>query len=147
MGRIYNILFNSTQGTGTIGSRKYFFDWSQLPDGQYRCTFSFVTTSGTTSVACANIFMDLGQGNVFVAGSVTNGQLSSNTFYIGNAGATAIGANSYVYAETFTNPAFYLSNKPSSNEVTIRVLQNDANQSAYTPELRYSLNLSLELLD
>ena len=147
MGPIYNVHFNSTQGTGSIGSRKYFFDWSKLPNGQYRCTFSFVTVAGTTTVACANIFMDLGQSNVYVAGSLTNGQLPSNTFYIGNAGVTSIGANGYLYAETFTNPAFYLSNSPSSNEVTIRVLINDAVQSVYTPELRYSLNLSLELLD
>ena len=147
MGRIYNILFNSTQGTGTIGSRKYFFDWSKLPAGQYRCSFSFVTASGVTTVACANIFMDLGQPNVYVSGSLTNGQLSSNTFYIGNARATAIGASSYVYADTLTNPEFYLSHKPSSNEVTIRVLQNDAGQSAYTPELQYSLNLALELIE
>jgi hypothetical protein len=59
---------------------------------------------------------------------------------------TAIGAGAHLFAESTTNPPVFLRSKPISNEVTIRVLQNNAAQTAYTPELAYSLNLCLELM-
>jgi hypothetical protein len=147
MGRLYNFLFNSKLGTGTIESKTYFVDWSMLPSGQYKGCFSFVSASGTISVACCNIFMDLGQELSYPAMGVTGSQLSSGYFYIGSAGATAVAASSYVYCTAADNPPFTLLNRPSQNQVTIRILQNDTNQTAYTPDLAYSLTLSLELLD
>lgn len=147
MGKIYNILINSSQGTGNIGSRNYYFDFSKLEHGRYKGSFSFITASGTTSVACCNIFCELGQELSYPVMSPTGGQLTNGYFYIGSAGVSSIGANAYVYCTAVDNPPFYLLNKPSSNNITIKILQNDAGQSAYTPELAYSLTLSLELLD
>jgi hypothetical protein len=147
MGRIYNILFQSSQGTGSIGSRSYYFDWSKFPNGKYKGSFSFITASGTTTVACCNIFCELGQECMSSANTPTGSQLTNGYFYIGSAGVTAIGANRHVYCSAVDNPLFYLLNRPSNNNITIKILQNDAGQSDFTPELAYSLTLSLELLD
>ena len=147
MGRLFNVLFNSSKGTGTIESKTYYMDWSQFPQGRYQGKFSFITASGTTSVACCNIFLDIGQDISYPAMSPTGGQLSSGYFYLGSAGVTAIGANSYLYTNCVDNPPFTLLNRPSQNQVTIRILQNDANQSNYPTDLAYSLTLSLEYLD
>ena len=147
MGRIYNFLFNSTKGSGTIESKTYFMNWSMLPEGRYKGTFSFITASGTTTVACCNIFMDLGQDLSYPAMSPTGAQLSSGYFYIGSAGVTSIGVNTYLYTNSIDNPPFTLLGRPTQNQVNIRILQNDANQSAYPTDLAYTLTLSLELLD
>jgi hypothetical protein len=81
------------------------------------------------------------------ANSPTGAQLSTGYFYIGSAGVSSIEIKAYVYCSAVDNPPFYLLNRPSNNNITINILQNDAGQSAYTPELAYSLTLSLELLD
>ena len=146
-GKTYTILFQSSQGTGSIGSRSYYFDFSKLEQGRYKGSFSFITASGTTTVACCNIFCELGQECMYSANTPTGSQLSNGYFFIGSAGVSSIGTNAYVYCTAVDNPPFYLLNRPSNNNVTIRILQNDAGQSAYTPELAYSLTLSLELLD
>jgi hypothetical protein len=147
MGRIYNVLFNSSKGTGSIDSREYYFDWSKLPMGKYKGTFNFVSAKHTTTVSCANIFVDLGQELNYPAMSPTGGQLTTGCFYIGNVGATLVGANGYIYCDHSTNCPFYLLNRPSNNQVVVKILFNDANQTAYTPEAAYSLNLCLEYLD
>ncbi len=118
-----------------------------LPDGEYKGTFSFITASGTTTVACCNIFIDLGQELSFPAMSPTGAQLSSGYFYIGSARVTAIGANAYVHANAIDNPPFSIISRPTQNQVSIRILQNDTNQSSYPTNLAYSLTLSLEKVD
>ena len=91
--------------------------------------------------------MDVGQEISYPAMGITGSQLTNGYFYLGNVGATSIGANSYIYADHTTNCPFYLLNKPSNNQITIRLLLNDAGQSNYSPDCNYSLNLCLELLD
>lgn len=147
MGRIYNILFNSAGGTGTVESKTYYFDWSKLPDGKYKGMFNFVSAAHTTTKTCANIFMDLGAELSYPAMGPTGSQLTNGYFYIGNVRATAVGANAHIYAEQTTNCPFYLLSKPSNNQITIRILLNDVGQSSYTPDCVYTLNLCLELLD
>lgn len=147
MGRIYNILFNSSRGDGTIESKTYFMDWGMMPPGEYKGSFSFISASGTTTVACCNIFMDLGQELSYSAMSPTGAQLSSGYCYIGSAAVTGIGANKNLYATAQDNPPFSVLGRPTQNQVTIRILQNDANQSNYPTDLIYSLTLSLELVD
>ena len=146
MGRIYNVLFNSAKGTGTVESKTYYFDWGMMPQGEYKGSFSFISDSGVTTVACCNIFMDLGQELSYSAMSPTGEQLSSGYYYIGSAAVTGIGANSNLYSTAQDNPPFSVLGRPSQNQVTIRILQNDANQSAYPTDLIYSLTLSLELI-
>ena len=145
MGRIYNILLNSAKGTGTIESKTYFFDWGKFPDGKYKGTFNFISAAHTTTASCANVFMDVGCELNYPALGPTGTQLTNGYFYIGNVGATSIGTNAYIYADHSTNCPFYLLNKPSNNQITIKILLNDTNQTNYSPDTAYTLNLCLEL--
>ena len=51
----------------------------------------------------------------------------------------------YLVAALPNNAPFSLSNRPSNNNVNIRILNNDANQTAFATELAYTLVISLEL--
>ena len=147
MGKVFNIVFMSSQGSGNIYSRTYFFDWSKLPQGQYTGTFSFTSAAGSISPSCVNIFVDLGFGTQYSASTINGVQLTTSTFYIGSALTTPYGiiGNSYLSASIPNNPPFTLLNRPSNNNVNVRILNNDANQTNFTTELVYTLVLSLEL--
>ena len=146
-GQIYNILFNSTVGTGTIENKTYFFDWSNLPSCKYKGTFSLITATHTVTASCVNVFVDIGSELSYPAMGVTGNQLRNGYMFIGNLGATSVSANSYLYCDNVTNPPFYLLNKPSNNQVSIRILNNDSTQSSYATNATYSMVLSLECLE
>jgi hypothetical protein len=147
MGRIYNIVFMSSQGTGTIANRNYYFDFSKLPEGKYTGTFAFVSAAGNFTTSCANVFCDLGFARTYAAATINGSSLSTSTFYIGSVLSSPISntANCYLVAALPNNAPFSLSNRPTNNNVNIRILNNDANQTAFATELAYTLVISLEL--
>jgi hypothetical protein len=145
MGKIYNIVLMSSQGTGTIASRQFYFDFSKLPAGEYTGNFSFVSASGTFTTSCCNIFCDLGQGTTYSALTTSGVALSTSTYYLGSAVASPVGTSWYMCASLPNNPPFTLFNKPPNNSITVKILNNDSNQSAFATELAYTLVLSLEL--
>jgi len=147
MGRVYNVVFLSSQGTGNIYNRTYYFDWSKLPEGKYTGQFAFTSSTGSINVSCANIFCDLGFSRTYAAATISGSSLSTSTFYIGSALTTPYGVvgNSYLCSALPNNPPFSLSNRPTNNTVNVRILNNDATQSNFTPELSYTLVISLEL--
>ena len=157
MGRIYTIVFNSSIGDGSaITNESYFYDWSLLDEGKYKCSFTFMSGHNPVTFAngndVCNIFMDLGQGsNVTIASSSTGGNFLST--YIGSLETRSIitSANgsaqiNYYYASTVTNPAFYLDNRPRNNKIIIYMATNGANQNTVFAPIPgpYTLTLQLE---
>lgn len=160
MGKIYTVVFNSEIGADAVtNNERYYFDWSQLEEGRYKCQFTFISAVATapTFLTVPNLFMDLGQGayvqiassNVPTSpgiGAVFNstflGALETKTL------TTVAGSTSYYYAGLTTNPPFFLDNKPRNNAVQILIRTNGANQNtAYTPVPgAYTLTLQLEKL-
>ena len=135
-------------GTGTIDSKTYYFDFSKLPHCKYRGTFSCITSAHTTTASCANLYIDLGQDISYPVMGATGNQFSNGYFFLGNLGATAIATNSYLYCDNTTNPPFYLMNKPCNNQITVKLLLNDANPpSNYPTDCKYTLTISLECLE
>ena len=147
MGRIFNVVFNSDIATATTTTGEiYYYDWGQLPQGEYKVSFSFVSGVATlTNVYCANLFVDLGQNSCLVS---ANGQ-SLSSGYLGMLRMSGTGTNQYLFSAITDNPPHYLMNRPSNNRVYIQVLSNLNNQvTAYTPAPgAYTLCLSLELQD
>jgi len=147
MGRIYNVVFLSSQGTGNIYNRTYYFDWSKLPEGKYIGQFAFTSSNRFYKCILREYFCDLGFSRTYSASTISGTSLSTSTFYIGSALSTPYGilGNSYLCSALPNNPPFSLSNRPTNNSVNVRILNNDANQSNFTPELSYTLVISLEL--
>jgi hypothetical protein len=158
MGRIYTVVFQSAIGAGISNNETFFYDWSQLEEGKYKCSFSFMSGHNPASFVdgnnVANLFCDLGQGSNVVIASNSSG-LNYLSSYIGSLETRTIATAgvgtyvSYYYASTSTNPSFFIDCKPRNNIVNIYMATNGSNQStAFTPVSGpYTLTLQLEKQD
>ena len=62
MGKIYNIVLNSNNGVGGTNAKTYYYDWNLIPEGQYKCSFSYIGSAQTLNVVTnAKVYLDLGQ--------------------------------------------------------------------------------------
>lgn len=162
MGKIYTVVFNSAiSGDPVTNSERFFFNWNLLPEGRYKCCFTFMGAVGGTppnGISVPNLFMDLGQGayTQIASSNVPTDPTIGDVFsanYIGSLEfkSFAVGANAqgYYYAGTNTNPPFFLDNKPRNSAIQILITTNGANQSTlFTPVPgTYTLTLQLEKLD
>lgn len=154
MGKIYNIVLNTSFGTqGTdIRTMNFFYDWSRLEQGRYKLTFQFVSSIlTTTNVSVLNIYTDLCQTNTFFAGNPDGTRNDTYAYqYLGMARASGTGASNYLYAPNNFNGEIYLDQRPSNNLFTVLLLNNDNTRSGYSSTTlpgNYSLVLNLELLD
>jgi hypothetical protein len=156
MGKIYNIVLNSQFGTvATAGDSRaisFFYDWSLLPQGRYKLTFQFNTsTLTTTNTSVLNIFTDLCQTNTFFASNPDGSMKSSYAYqYLGMARATGTGTNNTLYAPNNFNGELYLEQRPQNNLFSILLFNNDDTKTYYSATIinfNYSLILNLELLD
>ena len=105
--------------------------------------FALVSSTGSINV-CSKHFCDLGFSRTYAASTMNGTSLSTPTFYIGSALTTPHGVvgNSYLCSALPNNPPFSLSNRSTYNSVNVRILDSDANQTNFTPELSYTLVIS-----
>jgi len=62
MGKIYNIVLNSNNGAGLSNAKTFYYDWSLLPEGKYKCSFSYLGSAQVLNqVTNAKVYLDLGQ--------------------------------------------------------------------------------------
>lgn len=153
MGKIYNVILNSGQGTVSTDARtvSFSYDWSRLPEKRYKLTFMFMTSLfTTTNVNVCNIHADLGQTNTFFAGSSSGGILPSGYNYLGSCRYSGTGATQWLFADENFNPPHYLQSRPTNNQFTVSLLNNDAARSLYSATTypgNYTLTLCFEELD
>ena len=140
---IFNIVFNSDIGTGTTPNDSFFFDWSRIPDVPYHVSFSFISGIAVlTNTAIANIFVDLGCSNTFLAGP-SSGNHALSSMYLGSLTPSGTGSLNYLYATEPDNPPIYLRGRPTNNSITVQIHQNLLTQMTdYTPApVKYTLCL------
>jgi hypothetical protein len=146
-GEIYNFVFYSDIGTGTVASKSYFVDWGRLPNSRYKVTFSF--TSSTLTVATTfdgMLFIpELGCTN----NTIVNSPSGINAYYNGFIGLLRNYSTNYIENGILDNPPSFLQSKPTNNQIIVHIHQNTSTiETAYTPlPARYTLILSLEQLD
>jgi hypothetical protein len=159
MGRIYTVVFNSAvAGAASTNSEQFFFDWSQLEEGRYKVTFSFMSAVNSvtqpTGTFVPNIFIDLGQGaytSIASSNVPTSAAIGAvfNANFLGSlefkSFTSNVGSYGYYCATSTTNPPFYLDNRPRNNAVNITINNNGATQSTpFTPVPgAYTLTLQL----
>lgn len=157
--RIYNFCLNSNFGGNTPATSSTFFvDWSVLPEGEYKVSFTFTSAIAATDLGNttnAVIYLELGQASTTIIESSI--ALYKNTYRGGFLGClrqksytigTTIATDfiTFLYADTNTNPPVYLLTRPKNNSVSV-----DINTSAistttnFSPIGAYVLTLSFEL--
>jgi hypothetical protein len=159
--RIYNFCLNSALGGASPTSGSTFFvDWSILPEGEYRVSFTFssvATGSDLTLSTTPVIYLELGQASTTViepsAANANNtyrggflGCLRAQSITSTLAGVGTTEYYTFLYADTNNNPPVYLLSRPRNNTVTVDIHTSSATlQTNYTPIGAYVLTLSFEL--
>ena len=154
-GTTYNFCLNSNFGE-LVGTtiRTFFIDWSVMPEGEYKVSFTFtsaVTTTDLENTANAVIYLDLGQSSTSIIES--SATLSKNSYRGGFLGC--LRQNSYaiaadfitsVYADLNTNPPVYIFSRPKNNNVSVDIhTSSTTTNTNFSPIGAYVLTLSFEL--
>jgi hypothetical protein len=147
-GEIYNFVFYSDIGSGTVASKSYFVNWGKLPESRYKVTFSFTSSTLTIDTAFdAMLFIpELGCSN----NTIINSPTGTNAYYNGFIGIIRnYTVTTYLETNIIDNPPSFLRSKPTSNQITVHIHDNTSPlETAYSPlPARYTLILSLEQLD
>ena len=161
-GRIYNFVLNSNFGGATPAtSSKFYVDWSVLPEGEYKVSFTFISAiagSDLTSTVNAVLYLDLGQAST----SIIETSPSSSTYTgVGYRGSFlgclrqvsyAVGATTptdyitYLCADLINNPPVYIFSRPRNNSVSVDIHTSSVSTTTnFSPIGDFVLTLSFEL--
>jgi hypothetical protein len=156
--RIYNFCLNSNFGGATPATSSTFFvDWSVLPEGEYKVSFTFTSAIAGTDLGNttnAVIYLDLGQASTSIIEA--SSALSNNTYRGGFLGClrqtsyttgttTATDFITYLYADTNTNPPIYILTRPRNNSVSVDIHTSATTTTTnFSPIGAYVLTLSFE---
>ena len=153
--RIYNFCLNSSFGGRTPETGSTFFvDWSIMPEGEYKVSFTFtcvITSTELANISNAVIYLDLGQASQSII--EPSHALAANTYRGGFLGCLrqtsySISADyiTFLYADTNTNPPVYILNRPRNNNVSVDIHTSSTTTTTnFTPIGAYVLTLSFEL--
>ena len=146
---IYNIVLNSNNiSSGIPSNGTHYFDWTVLPESQYKVTFSFMSGLHTLAnmPSVPSLYIDLGQNTVFT--SSINASIAKTTQFVGMLFPNLISAASFLCCTKESTGTIFLSSRPNSNQFNVRILNNitganwlDNNNALIT---NYVLNLTFE---
>ena len=114
----YNIILNSQNklaGT-TNNDTKFLFDWTFIPDNEYKLTFSFNGSSANSTSAIPSVHIDLGQTNTYSNSSTII--MANNSLSIGTLTNTGL----ILSANQVSNGCIYLSHRPTNSIFSVRIL-------------------------
>lgn len=130
--KCFNIIFNSRQGTQPSTNKAdstYTFDFTTIPSGEYRTTFSYMGQENDLSISAshnykiAQVFMNIGKANDFLAGNNTGTVKYSSTNFMGFLDTNRNTNYAYLYAKEMDNSPVHI-NRPINNVVNIKILDN-----------------------
>jgi hypothetical protein len=124
----FNIVLNSQQSAlGTNTNNLYYeFNWTNIPQGKYEMSFSFLAQNNGDYVAndCPQVFLSLGCVPSVYQASNLNGSVVST--FIGSLRAQTHAAGQVgFYANTNDNPNVFFNNLPTSGPIRVQVFQDD----------------------
>jgi hypothetical protein len=145
---VYNVVFNSDYGENnsnvdnSLGTKRYYFDWTRLPKGEYEVSTTLLTSTdlGGILFSSFSVFCDFGQGNstVFMPSNLSGQRVSHTTFlsvvFIEQAGGTGP-----LVCYSDYSPPIFLNSRPSNNDVNLYI------RSTYTSQLYYSEPLTTDM--
>ncbi len=150
---VYNVVFNSVYGSNnsttdnSLGTENYYFNWQQLPEGEYEVSTAMHTStdsSNSISYSSFSIFADFGQGNstVFMPSNVSNQRVSSTNFlsvvFYEQSGSTGPLVSYRDYS-----PPVFLHARPSNNNLDVYILSTYSGQFYYSRPLGTNMNYTI----
>jgi hypothetical protein len=139
---IYSVVLNSNlKASGTNSNAMYYFDWSILQNSKYKMTavFSSGLADMTSLADIAMLEVQLGQSTVYSVNATQTRASTTNCigFLIPNATTTS----TFMYGDITTIPPLYLSNRPNTNDFSVKIMTNDL------PPVLWDDYAGLQLLD
>ena len=150
---IYNVILNpvnrsNTNALDNISRSQYYFDWTTIPEGEYKLSFTFASTYNETQldfIACLHV--NLGQSRNFKSNSLRVQSQTTNQIGIlipyDSSTTTSI-----LYSDQNINHPMIIQ-RPTSNVFNVDILTNEAVPRTWfdfnnAPLDGYVLTLSLE---
>ena len=115
---IYNVVLQSSIGTGGAASEQFYYDWSQLEDAEYKVSFSFsCPVVALTNTAIATIYIDLGQSQNKIAQAQNSSSTIYKGSYLGSLLYTPYGAvNGYLFIRWYSNKSINLFSRKTTKQ-------------------------------
>ena len=123
---MFNIVLNSQNFASVFSGandsdRTYLFNWTNIPEGKYKVTFSYRGLNNGDLVASDSpqVFISFPQTTTYQAGGTEGSRISN---YLGTLRIeTHAGGQAYFYANETDNPAMFLTSRPNT-PIQIRIL-------------------------
>jgi hypothetical protein len=116
----------STFSSANPNDKSYAFNWTVIPSGKYRMTFSYLGKNNTDYVAndVPQIFLSMATvPSVYQASTV---EIASISTYIGTLRAQTHAAGQVgFYVNNQDNPEVYYNNDPTNGQIRIQVFKDD----------------------
>lgn len=150
---VYNVVFNSDYGENnstvdnSLGTKRYYFDWSLLPKGEYEVSTSMTTSDDSyqgINYASYTIFCDLGQGNstVFTPSNVSNQKVKFSNF-LSVVFCEQTGSKGPLVCYRDYSPPVFLNSRPSNSDVNLYIYSTYTGQFYYTRPILSIMNYTL----
>ena len=123
---VLNSLYTSTLSGPNINDSLYDFNWTNIPQGRYKMSFSYKGRNNGDLVAddAPQVFLTMATVPSVYQASGENGSVISR--YIGSLRIeTHEAAQAYYYANLNDNPDIYFENIPTNGPIRVQIFEDD----------------------
>ena len=126
----FNIVLNSqqvsAQSSGNDNDCTYEFNWTNIPAGKYRMSFSYRGKNNADLVVddSPQVFLSIASCPSVYQANGTSGSIVST--FIGTLGiATHVGAQAYFYSNLYDNPDVFFNNEPTNGPIRVQIFRDN----------------------
>ena len=126
----FNIVLNSqqvsTQSSGNDNDCTYEFNWTNIPSGKYRMSFSYRGKNNGDLVVddSPQVFLSIASCPSVYQANGTSGSVIST--FIGTLGiSTHANAQAYFYSNLYDNPDVFFNNEPTNGPIRVQIFSDN----------------------
>jgi len=128
---MFNIILNSlksnpTFSSGNTNDKTYLFNWTNIPQGKYKMTWTFKSSNQTNLLASYNPQVELTLGSVpttYVGAQITQSYVVN---YIGTLRTFVDPTqDGYYVANSTDNSSTFYNSVPTNEQITVKLFNND----------------------
>ena len=126
----FNIVLNSqqvsTQSSGNDNDCTYEFNWTNIPSGKYRMSFSYRGKNNGDLVVddSPQVFLSIASCPSVYQANGTSGSVIST--FIGTLGiSTHANAQAYFYSNLYDNPDVFFNNEPTNGQIRVQIFRDN----------------------
>lgn len=129
---IYNVTLSSTtRSSGSVSQAVYDFNFNVLPEGRYRMTSNFVSSTCNNSQYpnIAMLEVSLGQSSVYKTIALSTTALVSQCIALLKANTNT--TNSFLYCDSI-NCIPVILNRPCNNQINVKIMTHSVTPTLWT---------------